>query len=179
MSLHQRPADGATHIRDALPERLDEELVRRVYKYVYRAVGNREDAEDLTGRAFTRVLRDTRDVDDGEGFERLLFETARRLLTEHLRAFSRVDTPVALTWDGGADTLLAILPARDRELLTRRFLRGETLSETVERLQLSAHDALAAQWSALTRAAQVAASIAAKVTTGAAAHPFTCDCPAP
>ncbi|HKV83102.1 MAG TPA: sigma-70 family RNA polymerase sigma factor [Ktedonobacterales bacterium] len=179
MSLHQRPAGGAAHIHDALPERLDEELVRRVYKYVYRAVGNREDAEDLTERAFTRTLRDTRDVDDGKGFERRLFETARSLLAEHLRAFYRTDAPVALSWDGETDTLLAALPARDRELLMRRFPGGETLGETAERLQISAHDALAAQWSALTRAAQVAASIAAKVTTGAAAHPFTCDCPAP
>jgi hypothetical protein len=175
MSLHQRRSGSATRILDALPDCLDDEQVRRLYQYVYRTVGNREDAEDLTERAYTETLCNTRDVNDGERFERRLFATARTLLKEHLRAFYRVDAPAALALDAEPVDLLAALPVRDRELLTRRFLRGETLGETAERLHISAHDALAAQWAAVTRAAQVAATR----TASRIAQTSTCDCAAP
>lgn len=178
MSLHHqhtcdaRQPHSATDSQPAWP---DDDQVRRVYQYLYRAVGNREDAEELTERAYTVTLRDLRDMNDGERFERQLFERARALLTERLRAFYRVDTPLALTWTIETDDLLAALEVRDREILTCRFLRGETLGETAERFDISAHDALAAQWSALMRAAQGAATM----TASAAAQPSTCDCATP
>jgi RNA polymerase sigma-70 factor (ECF subfamily) len=176
----QRPATAGASRRG-----LDEDQVRGVYRYIYGQVGNREEAEELTERAFARAMRAASQAAPGvntrQAMEALLLQTAHSVIAEQIRQPRRLSAPVPEGQAGG-DTIaagpaaatdrvvhrddepaervrriLAQLPPRDRDLLTWRFLRQASLAETADALHVTVAEALRLQWSALNNAARIAA----------------------
>jgi RNA polymerase sigma-70 factor (ECF subfamily) len=155
--------------------------LRGVYQFIYRHVGNREEAEALTERVFMLVITSqaTRDAPGSATQacrERLLAWRARGVVVEYLRSFYPTLPPLSdddiVVWPdsdsaGGVEDntgaaqraarLLAQLTAQDRDFLTYRFLDNRSLAETAARMRLTLAQALAMQWSALSHAAQVGA----------------------
>jgi RNA polymerase sigma factor (sigma-70 family) len=165
----------ATDTNDASHQHFDEEQVSSVYRFMYRHLGNREEAEALTEQTFMATLRAMpQDTPTRQSVDTLLCQTARQVASEYLRQFYpnyhetpddeceilRADTPathreranISVT----VECLLAQLPERDRNLLTYRLLRNLSLAEAATQMRLSLSDALALQWSALVAAAAVA-----------------------
>lgn len=72
--------ERAKHDSDAFGE-LYERYVDRIYQFVYYRVGNHQDAEDLTARVFTRVLKALPDYTyHGAPFGAWIFRIARNLV---------------------------------------------------------------------------------------------------
>lgn len=70
---------------------LYESYSHRVYSYVYLRVGNRADAEDVTGQVFLKVLEKLPDFRwQGAGFAAWLFRIAHNQTIDALRKRSRV-----------------------------------------------------------------------------------------
>src|SRR5437899_743916 len=84
------PAATATVIED-----ISEHQIRSMYRFMYRHVGNREEAEELTARACSRAMRARQaatarhlsDVPLRKHMESYLRQTARSVVEEHLRSF--------------------------------------------------------------------------------------------
>ena len=172
--------DGRSNIRRLPVEEpwtLDDvfqEFVEPIYRFVYRHVGNREDAEDLTSEVF---LKASRGLDTGRSREeitRWLFTVARSALNDHWRrhyripallniddfeladAGSRPANPTAASQtDLRVDSLLAGLPDRQAQLLRLRFLRGYTIAETAEELGITVANAKVIQHRALAAAVKL------------------------
>lgn len=158
--------------------------MRSVYRFMYCHVGNREEAEELTKRACTRVMQAVPDVSSMSRREitELVCRVAHSVVEEHLRWFYR--SSHSLAWGdsfaqpetvaarrsaemGASDLIrliLAQLAAPERDLLTYRFLRNASLAETAAQMHMSLADALALQWFALNNAAQLAANMTAPVS---------------
>ncbi|MFI5271722.1 MAG: hypothetical protein ACHQ4H_01645 [Ktedonobacterales bacterium] len=95
-------ADGQRPTAPVAPQRmLDDDQLRRVYRFMYRHVGNREEAEDLTTRACAQAIR-MPTAPDGHmpaSLEERLCQSMRAVVSEHLRWFYHAsdDAP-----DGGS-----------------------------------------------------------------------------
>lgn len=70
--------------REAFTE-LVELFHRRVYHFLYKMVGNAQDAEDLTQDTFVKVFRKLHQHKSGCGFAPWLFTVARRTALNHFR----------------------------------------------------------------------------------------------
>jgi len=57
----------------------------RVYRYVYRQVGNQQDAEDLTALVFTQALESLEDYQEQGSFAGWLFTIAHHRVADHYR----------------------------------------------------------------------------------------------
>lgn len=184
MRLHDQLASTQDpHVAGAgfVIEGVTEEQVGDVYRLMYRHVGNRDEAEELTERACVRAVRAAwQHFPDGLDRQRMaavLSQTARSVLEAHVRWFYRSTVcrpqtpegamlPASDAEDHGegasvpdrADRILAQLSERERDFLTLRFFRQASLAETAATLHLAVGDALALQWSALHHAAQIAAN---------------------
>lgn len=156
------------HAGDGIPSHhpatIDEDQIRAVYQFMYRYVGNREDAESLTERACTQALRKARGLPGGRSLEEILWQTAESVAAEHLRwlyvSSEQLDKETPASEQADAPTLvrciLENLPSRERDFLTRRFLGNVSLAETAATLHLTVNEALALQWYTLTQAARTA-----------------------
>ena len=60
-----------------------------VFRYLYRAVGRPDTAQDLTQEVFLRVARSPVPVSDPAGHRAWVFKIARNLLLNHLRDGAR------------------------------------------------------------------------------------------
>lgn len=169
----QPPGGGASALREPV-ERFTERQVSEVYQFMYRYAGNREEAERLTERVFLQALPALRSRPARQTVDDLLAQTARATVADALRGHYHA-TPesaarvVALIHaDGPAETrassasalayaqsILARLPAPERDLLTYRFLLNSPLESVAQVMGLSAQRALALQWAALAHAAQI------------------------
>jgi len=159
-----------------LRQPFDEGHLQDVYRFIYRHVGNREEAEELTEQTFLQAVRaqsNTAGPPSAQRTEMSLRRAARKVVAAYLgqaylcyltapscelgaESGDELDcapTDAATT----AQRIFARLPARDSELLTYRLLHNYSLAETANRMGLSIKEALALQWSALARATQVAA----------------------
>lgn len=67
-----------------------------VFRYLYRAVGRPDTAQDLTQEVFLRVARSPVPVSDPAGHRAWVFKIARNLLLNHLRDGARRGHVVAL-----------------------------------------------------------------------------------
>ena len=168
---------------DALHERFTERQVGEVYQFMYRFLGDREEAETLTARTFFKARDAMRAAPLPAGgstqqrADRLLCEAARDVLASELRAryhgapesaarveaLMRADGPSGVDAGGAgalvyAQGVLARLPALERDLLTYRFLLNSPLESAAEVMGLSHNAALALQWAALAHAASIVAS---------------------
>ena len=145
-----------------------------IYRFLYTKVGNREDAEDLASETFLKASRQL-DVGRSEAsIARWLFTVARTVLADHWRKYYRygavlpfdefhIDpapetaapaTQRSATERRVADSLEA-LPQRYRRVLELRFLRGFSVLETAQELDVTPGNAKVLQYRALARAVQL------------------------
>ena len=146
----------------------DECQLQAVYRFIYRHVGNREEAEELTEQTFMQVAHatqsNTTDSRAAQSTDTSLRRAACNVVAAYLGQVylcylaAPSDEPVGGATDEAATAqrIFARLPARDSELLTYRLLHNYSLAETANRMCLSMKEALALQWSALTHATQIA-----------------------
>ncbi len=146
------------------------ENAAQLYRYIYSKVGNASLAEDLTSEVFlkaARWLQQDRSADSVRGW---LYATARTTIIDHWREQSQLETLPLEAWEDvlfcGRDApeetrrsreralrLLTLLPDRERQVLTLRFLRGYNAAEIAQALGLSPGNVRVLQLRALRRAA--------------------------
>jgi RNA polymerase sigma-70 factor, ECF subfamily len=155
-------------------EALYREHLGLIYHYVYRKVGNRQEAEDLTSSIFLKAVRGLRQEADPQRMGHWLLRVARTTLIDYWRAHRARVTSSSLEalqeagWEGPAERdpfgvdsrptervqgLLEALPERDRAVLTCRFLLGLSTRETAVRMGLTEGNVKVMQYRALKRAA--------------------------
>jgi len=157
-------------------QRLYQENLGPVYRYIYGKVRNREEAEDLTAQVFLKAVRSLDLMRDTHSIRAWLFEVARTIVVDHWRiryraATSSLEDLLETGWEGPVDEeaplaqssraaelvqdILQALPERDREVLTCRFLLNLSLRETAERMGLTETNIKVIQFRALKRAADL------------------------
>jgi RNA polymerase sigma-70 factor, ECF subfamily len=144
-----------------------------IYRYVYRKVGNRQEAEDLTSSIFLKAVRLLRPEGGPERMGHWLVRVTRTTLIDYWRTRARgtnssLEALQEAGWEGPAvidsfgnddrptervQGLLRALPERERAVLACRFLLGLSIRETALRLGLSEGNVKALQHRALKRAA--------------------------
>jgi len=120
---------------------------RRLYRYVYARLGNRQEAEDLTQETFARTL--ARSNGSGESLSLpYLFTVALNLLRDRWRSPQRrfLQVPLeegAATADPAAENqarqawveeMLTRLPAEYRTVLELRIVQGYSRAEVARRM---------------------------------------------
>ena len=159
-------------------ERLYQENLGPIYRYVYSQVKNRQEAEDLTSHVFLKAVRGfdiTRSVQTGRSW---LMQIARTTVADYWRIHYRVvinslDDLLEADWEGPSDPatidsfvesnnveervqgILNALPERFREVLTCRFLLNLSVRETAEKMGLTEANVKVMQYRALKRAAEL------------------------
>jgi RNA polymerase sigma-70 factor (ECF subfamily) len=145
-------------------------MAEQLYRFFYREVGNREEAEDLTSEVFLRAAR-LLDTARHEASQRAwLRQAARTALADYWRRFCRApitplaaeppapmldDGPTEGVWMARLPELLAGLPENYRRVLELRFLEGCSVRETAAALGLSPGNVKVLQYRALHRAAEL------------------------
>jgi RNA polymerase sigma-70 factor (ECF subfamily) len=151
-----------------------------VYRLMLAKVGNRADAEDLTGEVFLAALKPLRVSASEEEIRAYLVTTARTVLAAHWRRlFGREITTIGLDEtteipydspglsNGSARTaknrrieaILAELPERARKVLRLRFLESYSLQDAADELGVTLANVKVIQHRALRLAAQAATRI--------------------
>jgi RNA polymerase sigma-70 factor, ECF subfamily len=155
-----------------------QENLGTIYRYVYRKVGNREEAEDLTSKIFMKAIRSIDNARNPQYIRNWLFQVARTTIADYWRAYYRLPTSslemlLEAGWDGPIENedepfelsnstedyvqrLLQALPERHREVLTCRFLLGLSIRETAVQMGVTEANAKTTQFRALKRAAELA-----------------------
>lgn len=186
--IHSLSTRGAQMRNHTLPQRTGRETVERadrqdfqalyqknfviIYRYVYRSVKNREEAEDLTSQIFLKAFCSIDQERDLRIRQYWLFQVARTTLADYWRIRSRVSTCsleelLDTGWEGATEAsttmssrsidrlrrLLQALPEHYREVLNCRFLLNLSIKETALRLGLSEANVKVLQFRALKRAA--------------------------
>ncbi len=118
----------------------------RIFRYTYRMLGNRTDAEDATAETFLRVLRRSAELRADGAFRTWLFRIARNLCIDKLRQHKLMELPADAQYSGGEEktTLrvtvqqaLADLPVEYRDPLVLCDLEDLPAREAAEVLQIS------------------------------------------
>ncbi|GAC1630075.1 MAG: sigma-70 family RNA polymerase sigma factor [Ktedonobacteraceae bacterium] len=146
-----------------------------VYRFIYRRVGNREDAEDLTSVVFLKAVQWLDTERPSEQVQAWLYAAARSALVEYWHTTQREMIDIAeleevlfpTEAEGGSRennesriaTLLGCLSERARDVLTLRFLRGYSLIETAAALGMTETNVKVTQHRALKQAAHMKESI--------------------
>jgi RNA polymerase sigma-70 factor, ECF subfamily len=145
--------------------------VGRLYRLMYRKVGNRPDAEDLTSEVFRAALGPLRLTASKGEVRAYLLATARTVLASHWRRqagleVTHIDPDADLrylaapspTRDPGPQIrrILATLPDHYRRILELRFLEGYSIKESARALTISVSNAKVLQYRALRMAARTA-----------------------
>ncbi len=146
-----------------------------VYRYVYSKVGVREEAEDLTAQIFMKAARSI-DAERGQqSMQKWLFQVAHTTIADYWRCYYRTSTSsleelLDSGWEGPAEanpisvsitptekvhSILRLLPAHQREVLTCRFLLNLSIKETASKLNLTEANVKVLQFRALKRAAEL------------------------
>jgi RNA polymerase sigma-70 factor (ECF subfamily) len=156
-------------------EAIYDQHVTAIHRFVYARVGNRPDAEDLTGQVFMRAVEQL-DVDrPAPQISAWLYRVAQNAVADYWRAFYRLPQigveQVAGAWepvmpqvdphaDADADRaasavrgLLKRLPAQYARVLELRFLHRLSVAETASQLGITHGNAKVLQYRALRKAA--------------------------
>lgn len=155
---------------------LYQRYVVEIYRYSYRQVGNREDAEDLTSQVFLQVVRSIGGYRPQGQFRAWVYGIAKKVIVDWWRGYYRTPTvalekfldleplgqddppPANPRAEETVEGLLGRLPGRYREVLSLRFLKGYSLEETAQALGVSLANAKVLQHRALKKAAQLGSS---------------------
>lgn len=147
--------------------------VAEVYRYAYRQVGNREDAEDLTSQVFLQVVRSIGSYQPQGHFRAWVYGVAKNVIVEWWRRYywtptlplekflelepmvERAPAPADGKAEASVERLLARLPDRYREVLSLRFLRGYSLEETAQAMGVTVANAKVLQHRAVKKAAEL------------------------
>ncbi|MGI8924097.1 MAG: RNA polymerase sigma factor [Fimbriimonadales bacterium] len=97
--LLQALAGGDSSAIGALYEMYGE----RIFRYTYRMLNNRSDAEDATAETFLRVIRRSADLRADGAFRTWLFRIARNLCIDKLRQHSLLELPHDASYGAGED----------------------------------------------------------------------------
>jgi RNA polymerase sigma-70 factor (ECF subfamily) len=157
-------------------ERVYDEHVVGIYRFVYARVGNRPDAEDLTAQVFVRAVEQLDTTRQPGQIAAWLYRVAQNAIADYWRAFYRLPVigvdHVAPGWEP-ADTgdsrepalddrasvrveaLLRGLPDRYRRVLELRFLQRLSVAETAHAMGISSGNAKVLQYRALRKAALI------------------------
>lgn len=118
----------------------------RVFRFCYRILGNRAEAEDVTAETFLRVLRRSHELRAGGAFRTWLFRIARNLCIDRMRQQKLVDVPVEGRYNGMEESstlrvtvqqALSELPLEHREPLVLCDLEEMAAREAAEVLKIS------------------------------------------
>ena len=146
-----------------------------IYRFVYKRVGNREEAKDLTSQIFLKVVSSIDRERSRQSMQQWLYLIARTLIADHWRThyrlpMSSLDELVAVGWevpaeeeptatsDSAADRvqcILQALPEQYREVLTCRFLLHLSVKDTALRMGVTVANVKVLQFRALKRAADL------------------------
>jgi RNA polymerase sigma-70 factor, ECF subfamily len=167
LATEQAPLEGQTI------QRLYQEQLGPIYRYVYSKVGNREEAEDLTSQVFVKALRSLDGQRSPASMRQWLFQVARTTVADYWRAWyglpaSSLEALMIAGWEGPVEEepalqdsepakrverILQGLSARHREVLTCRFLLSLSIRETAQRMGLTEQNVKVLQFRALKSAA--------------------------
>jgi RNA polymerase sigma-70 factor (ECF subfamily) len=154
-------------------ERVYDQHVVGIYRFVYARVGNHPDAEDLTAQVFVRAVEQLDTSRDPGQIAAWLYRVAHNATADYWRAFYRLPLVgadhVAPGWEpaepsavpadpddrAGArvQALLRGLPDHYRRVLELRFLQRLSVAETARTMGISNGNARVLQYRALRRAA--------------------------
>lgn len=118
----------------------------RIYRYAYRMLGNRSDAEDATAETFLRVLRRSGELRADGAFRTWIFRIARNLCIDKLRQHKLLELPSDAQYSGGEERsalritvqqALADLPMEYRDPLVLCDLEDMPAREAAEILEIS------------------------------------------
>ncbi|MCW5937477.1 MAG: sigma-70 family RNA polymerase sigma factor [Fimbriimonadaceae bacterium] len=118
----------------------------KIFRYTYRMLGNRSDAEDATAETFLRVLRRSRDLKADGAFRTWLFRIARNLCIDKMRQHKLMELPTDAHYTGTEDRAalrvtvqqaLDELPLEYREPLILCDLEDVSAKEAAETLNIS------------------------------------------
>jgi RNA polymerase sigma-70 factor, ECF subfamily len=173
----QRPAqrENAEQAVEEGFQRLYEENLSLIYRYVYAWVRNREEAEDLTSEIFLKAVQGVDYRRNSREIQNWLYRVARTTLADHWRHRYRqhtfsleqylreedeepVDDELATGRSENADDverLLEALPDHYREVLTCRFLLDLSIKDTAHRMGLTEANVKVMQLRALKQAAKL------------------------
>jgi RNA polymerase sigma-70 factor (ECF subfamily) len=133
-----------------------------IYCTVYRKVGNRQEAEDLTSHILLKAVRFLQPEAGPERMGHWLMQVARTALIDYWRSHARVrsislEALQEVGWEGPAERdpfgVDDRSTERDRTVLTCRFLLGLSTRETAMLLGLTEGNVKKVQHRALKRAA--------------------------
>jgi RNA polymerase sigma-70 factor (ECF subfamily) len=146
--------------------------VGRIFRVLFARVGNRPDAEDLTGEVFLAALPRLRPAASVGEVRAYLLAVARTVLAEHWRrtlgrqltsidldtlaeAFTAPDAMAETGKPAAVQHLLERLPERYRMILRLRFLQAATVREAARQMGVSVANAKVLQYRALRQAARL------------------------
>ncbi|GAC1401248.1 MAG: sigma-70 family RNA polymerase sigma factor [Chloroflexota bacterium] len=144
-----------------------------LYRYIYRHVGNRETAEDLTGEVFARAVQGLDSARAPHAIRAWLYAVARTSIVDHWRGqgggtvdISLLEETLAATAGPNGETnlvgagaerrvaaVLSRLDERDQTVLRLRFLEGYSVTEAAQALGVSEGNLKVLQHRALKKAA--------------------------
>lgn len=152
--------------------------VESIYWFLYRRVGNCEDAEELTGKVFLKASQELDLSRSDASIAAWLFAVARTVLADHWLTYYRSGSGLPFDDlleypDTNSETLtlqhstsehrvaaiLHSLNPQQRRVLELRFLRGCSVQETAEALGITPGNVKVLQCRALARAVQVDADL--------------------
>jgi len=162
---------------DLLP-RIYDAHAPQLYRFIYRKVGNRDDAEDLTAQVFMKAAQSLDVTQDEPSQIAWLYQVARTTIADHWRIYYKGSVVsldaleeeqcyqnVAETWAVAAPVtedddpatrkvtaILTQLPENYRQVLTYRVLQGYSLKETAAAMNITEGNVKVLQYRALQKA---------------------------
>ena len=153
-----------------------EDNLVRVYRFVFKSLRNREEAEDLTSQIFLKALRYLDPERNAQSARSWLFKIAHTTIADywrtHYRALtSSLDVRLEVGWEGPTEegilgtneraaervyNLLQALPERYREVLSYRFLLNLSIRETAATMGISEANVKTLQFRAIKHATNLA-----------------------
>lgn len=169
------PHEGHRSLDEQEFQRFYQDNLGLIYRFAFRHVGNREEAEDLTSQIFLKVVRGLDTERDSPSMHRWLFRVARTTIADYWRAHYRtpaqsLDALMEAGWDASAEEdavlvsieaanrvqcILQALPERYRDVLTCRFLLTLSIKDTALRMGLTETNVKTLQFRALKCAAEL------------------------
>jgi RNA polymerase sigma-70 factor (ECF subfamily) len=154
-------------------ERVYDNHVVGIYRFIYARVGNHPDAEDLTAQVFVRAVEQLDTEREPGQIAAWLYRVAHNATADYWRAFYRLPIigvdHVAPGWEPADDNrqpvepddraavrahaLLRRLPDQYRRVLELRFLERMSVAETASAMGITNGNARVLQYRALRRAA--------------------------